>query len=85
MRSLSLGLGFLFFLLYYLLLSMGRVYGERGIYPPVVWIWMPNGVLGLLGAYFCILTNRDRRMKVALLADFLSRRFSRTRKKRQRP
>ena len=34
-RSFGIGLGLAFFLFYYLLLSLGWVFGEAGVYPPV--------------------------------------------------
>ncbi|MBN1931225.1 MAG: LPS export ABC transporter permease LptF [Desulfobacterales bacterium] len=51
-RSFGLGLGLIFFLFYYLLLSAGYVFGEAGVYPPVIGMWLPNIVMGCLGLYF---------------------------------
>lgn len=44
-RSMGIGLGLAFFLLYYLLLSLGWAFGEAGLYPPVIGMWMPNIVI----------------------------------------
>jgi lipopolysaccharide export system permease protein len=43
--SVALGV----FLLYYLMLSAAWSFGESGMYPPIVGMWMPNVVFGLLG------------------------------------
>jgi len=50
-RSFGLGLGLGFFLFYYMLLSAAMVFGERGIYPPVIGMWVPNIVISAIGAY----------------------------------
>ncbi len=51
-RSFGLGLGLFFFLLFYLILSAGKIYGERGDAPPVIAMWAPNIVLAAIGGYF---------------------------------
>ncbi|KMY66729.1 hypothetical protein AAU61_16700 [Desulfocarbo indianensis] len=43
--SVALGV----FLLYYFMLSAAWSFGESGLYPPVVGMWMPNLVFGLFG------------------------------------
>lgn len=43
--SVALGV----FLLYYFMLSAAWSFGESGMYPPIVGMWMPNIVFGLLG------------------------------------
>ena len=48
-RSYGIGLGMGFFLLYYILLSAGWVFGEAGSYPPFIGMWLPNVVLGGIG------------------------------------
>lgn len=47
-RGFSLSLGLIF--LYYLLLTFGQNMGERGALPPVVAVWLPNGVLAIVAA-----------------------------------
>ena len=59
-RSYGLGLGLIFFLLYYLLLTMGRGFGESGAYPPVIGMWGPNIVIGSIGFYLLIRTAKER-------------------------
>jgi lipopolysaccharide export system permease protein len=66
-RSLGLGLGLIFFLLYYVLLSGGKVFGETGIYPPLIAMWMPNWIMMGIGIYLFNATNKD---SVALIPDF---------------
>jgi lipopolysaccharide export system permease protein len=48
-RSWGVSVALSVFLLYYLMLSAAWSFGESGMYPPVVGMWMPNIVFGLLG------------------------------------
>jgi len=50
-RSFGMVLGLVFFLCYYLMFSAAMVFGERGIYPPVIGMWVPNIVISAIGAY----------------------------------
>lgn len=50
-RSHGIGLGLGFFLLYYLMLSAGWVFGEAGLYPPLIGMWLPNVVTAGLGLF----------------------------------
>lgn len=59
-KAFGIGLGLIFFLLYYILLSVGTAFGENGNYPPVVGMWMPNVVLGGVGIYLLILSAREK-------------------------
>jgi lipopolysaccharide export system permease protein len=59
-RSFGIGLGLGFFLLYYLMLSAGWVFGEAGVYPPVIGMWAPNIVTLVIGL---ILLNRAAKEK----------------------
>ena len=63
-RSFGIFLGLVFYLFYYLLMSMGKIYGERGVYPPAVGMWLPNFIIGGLGLYFLIRTANERTLKV---------------------
>jgi lipopolysaccharide export system permease protein len=76
-RSFGLVLGLVFFLLYYLLMSLGKVYGETGAYPPLIGMWLPNIIIGGVGVYFLIRTANERTLKVdmiyAWLKNFISR------------
>ncbi|HUV50301.1 MAG TPA: LPS export ABC transporter permease LptF [Anaerolineae bacterium] len=63
-RSFSLGLGLVFFLAYYLMLSAGLVLGETGVYPPVIGMWTPNIVIGAIGLYLFIRTANERPINI---------------------
>lgn len=69
-QSSGIGLGLLFFILYYLVLSAGWVFGEAGHYPPVIGMWLPNVLFGGLGLY---LLNRAAHEKPLLLSDLIER------------
>lgn len=64
-RSFGLVLCLFFFLLYYLLLTVGYGFGEDGIYPPEIGMWLPNFVMGSIGVFFLIQTGRERTLKIA--------------------
>ena len=76
-RSFGLVLGLVFFLLYYLLMSVGKVYGETGAYPPLIGMWLPNVIIAGVGVYFLIRTANERTLKIdmiyAWLQNFISR------------
>jgi lipopolysaccharide export system permease protein len=66
-RSFGIFLGLLFYLFYYLLMSVGKIYGETGAYPPVVGMWLPNFVIGGLGLYLLVRTANERTLKIDVL------------------
>jgi lipopolysaccharide export system permease protein len=70
---LSMLLGIFFFLLYYLLLSAGYTFGERGHIPAAVSMWLPNAVMLTVGLYFLIQTAREKSLIISLLMRLLSR------------
>ena len=79
-KSFGLVLGLVFFLIYYLLLSIGLVFGETGAYPPVIGMWVPNYVMGGLGLYLLARTANERPVRIDFLASIIkiiSSRFSR--------
>lgn len=59
-RSFGIVLGLVFFLVYYLMLSAGWVFGETGAYPPIIGMWAPNVVMGGIGIYFLWRTAEER-------------------------
>ena len=63
--SLGLVVGLFFFLVYYLLLSAGHVFGESGRMPPLLAMWAPNVVMGCLGVYMLIGSARERSYSIA--------------------
>lgn len=69
-RSTGLGLGMVFFLIYYILLSAGSVFGETGIYPPIVGMWVPNIVLGAFGLFLLVRAADDRSLKIRSVLDY---------------
>jgi lipopolysaccharide export system permease protein len=58
--AFGLGLGLFLFLLYYLMLSAGLVFGEQGVYPPIIGMWLPNLVTGGLGLFLLDRTVHGR-------------------------
>jgi len=64
-------LGLVFYLFYYLLMSIGKIYGETGAYPPAIGMWLPNFVMGGVGFYFLIRTANERTLKVDVMYDRL--------------
>ena len=79
-RSFGLVLGLAFFLLYYLLMSLGKVYGETGAYPPLIGMWLPNFVIGGVGLYFLIRTANERTLKIDVIYAWLQNLISRWRR-----
>ena len=84
-RSFGLILSLFFFLLYYLLLTAGYAFGEKGIYPPVIGMWLPDVVMASIGLYFLIQAAKERPLKIDIFLRYLQqvlagiRRFKRTR------
>ncbi len=78
--SHAIGLGLGFFLLYYLMLSAGWVFGEAGVYPPLIGMWLPNAVSAGLGIALLSRKVREKplpsfggRLKVRELLRFIGR------------
>ena len=59
-RSYGLVLGLIFFILYHILLTAGRGYGEVGKYPPIIGMWLPNFLFGGLALFFLYQTGEER-------------------------
>ena len=70
-------LGLFFFLIYYLLLSAGLVFGEAGVCPPIVGMWGPNLVIGAVGLYLLVMSAKERSLKAisVLPRIFMRRKF----------
>ena len=62
-RSFGVVLGLLFFLIYYVLMSVGLVLGETGACPPVIGMWGPNLVMGTIGMYLLLSSAKERPLK----------------------
>jgi lipopolysaccharide export system permease protein len=67
-RSLGLALGIGFFLLYYIMLSAGWVFGESGELPPVIGMWIPNVVMAAVGFYLLVRSAHERPVRMAFLS-----------------
>lgn len=74
-RSFGIGLGIIFFLVYYLLLSAGWVFGEAGRYPPLVGMWLPNIAIGATGLFLVVRTANERYVKHDMLHRIADRWF----------
>lgn len=74
-RSTGLGLGMVFFLVYYIMLSAGSVFGEAGVYPPMVGMWVPNIALGGLGLFLLVRTANDRSVKIKSFINFFKKKL----------
>jgi len=72
-KAFGIGLGLIFFLLYYILLSVGTTFGENGSYPPVVGMWMPNLVLGGFGIYLMVRSAKEKQLTFNWLEPLLAR------------
>lgn len=59
-RSSGLIFGLVFFLVYYVLLTIGTEFGKSGKLPPNVGIWMPNIVMGAIAAIFIYRSGKER-------------------------
>ncbi len=66
-RSFGLVLGLLFFLLFYLLLSAGKVYGEAGMLPAAIGMWAPNIFMAALAVYLLIRAGKENPFKYSFL------------------
>ncbi len=59
-RSYGLILGLIFFIIYHILLTAGRGYGEVGKYPPIIGMWLPNYLFGGFALFFLYQTGEER-------------------------
>ena len=66
-RSSGLALGLAFFLIYYILLTVGTSLGKHGKVPPFIGMWMPNVVMGAVAATFIYQTGKERLLWVGFL------------------
>jgi len=66
-KAAGLGLSLVYFLLYYLLLSIGWGLSESGIYPPIIGMWAPNIFMAVLGVYFLVRVANDRPANILFL------------------
>ncbi len=67
-KAFGIGVGLLFFLFYYLLLSMGTALGENGKLHPAIGMWVPNLILGGMGVYLLVRSAREKTISLNNLA-----------------
>jgi lipopolysaccharide export system permease protein len=59
-RSAGLGMGLFIFIVYYVLMTAGRVLGEIGILPPAIGLWAPNMIVGAGGVVMLIRAANEK-------------------------
>jgi lipopolysaccharide export system permease protein len=59
-RSAGLGIGMFVFILYYVLMTAGRVFGEMGVLHPAVGLWAPNVIMGAGGLFMLVRTANEK-------------------------
>ena len=79
-RSFGISLGIFFFLMYYMLLSAGWVFGEKGIYPPLLGMWVPNLITAGAGILMLYRANQEMPSPFSTVVTGIARRFRRLRK-----
>lgn len=72
-RSMGLFSGMLFFMLYFLILSIGKLFGETGTFPPVIGMWTPNIIVGVIGFYIFIKVANEEPMLIDSISSFVKR------------
>jgi lipopolysaccharide export system permease protein len=79
-RSFGISLGIFFFLIYYMLLSAGWVFGEAGKYPPLLGMWVPNLITAGAGILMLYRANHEKPPPFSSVFAGIARRFRRLRK-----
>ena len=79
-RSFGISLGIFFFLIYYIMLSAGWVFGEAGKYPPVIGMWAPNIVTAGFGVILLFRANNEKPSPLSMLYGAITRRLRRFRR-----
>jgi lipopolysaccharide export system permease protein len=82
-RSSGLIMCLFFFLLYYVLLAAGYSLGKKGVYPPVIGMWLPNFTMAGIGVYFFFQTTKEKTLKIERLLQRIVNFFSRLRHLKQ--
>jgi len=72
-RAYGIGMGLVFFFLYYIMLSAGWVFGETGAYPPVIGMWLPNVVSATIGVVLLVRCVHEKTVKLPMLPKWLER------------
>ena len=74
-KAFGIGLGLLFFLLYYLLLSFGTTLAENGTCHPAIAMWMPNIIVGGIGGVLLIRSAKEKTFALNILTPALIKAF----------
>jgi lipopolysaccharide export system permease protein len=61
-RPWAIILGGVVFFIYYLFLSLAFSLGERGALPPIIGLWLPNIIVGLIGIYLFRLAYLEKEL-----------------------
>jgi lipopolysaccharide export system permease protein len=80
-RSYGIGLGIVFFLLYYVLLTAGWAFGKSGAYPPMIGMWVPNAVMAGIGIFLLTRVANDRPIhfkRLRVIKDVMNRLLKRS-------
>jgi lipopolysaccharide export system permease protein len=67
-KAFGVGMGLLFFLIYYLLLSTGSALAENGRLHPAIGMWIPNVILGGLGIILLVRSAQEKTISLTFLA-----------------
>jgi len=76
-RSAGLGMGMFIFIVYYILMSAGRVLGEIGIIHPAVGLWLPNLAAGVGGMFMLVRAANEKPTYLIPFMRFLGRQIRR--------
>ena len=60
--SVSMAFSLGFFVIYWIFLIGGEEFADRGYLSPVLSMWLPNLVLGILGLFMCYLQALEQRI-----------------------
>jgi lipopolysaccharide export system permease protein len=74
-RSAGLGIGLFVFVLYYVLMTAGRVFGEMGVVHPAVGLWLPNVLMGVGGLFMLVRTANEKTTYLIPALRYLARRL----------
>jgi len=72
-RSFGLLFGMLSFMFYYLILSIGSVFGVTGAYPPIIGMWAPDIIIGGIGLYIFIKVANEEPLLIDPITKFIRR------------
>lgn len=73
-RGSGFSLGIFIILLYYIVLSAGRILGERGLLHPAAAVWLPNLMFFIAGVYLFRKSAREEQLPLIGLVPVLIRR-----------